>query len=228
MRLLLLVVFVLQATTLFGQDTNQLSTQDLVDKINAFHTINDSLGFNISSNSLKLLSREKGEIYLKNNDTLYGEVKIKISPHIPIKVIFRDTITQKSKTFRADKIIGFQKGNREFYTKRTETRAPFFIEKATTGEITIYSYRYVSQGSDGFKQTVKEFYIDGKDGYIKQVKCEDLLRFIKEKFSNRPDFVDVLTDNKSGINKIIYNDKTEFNTCDYLIEIVQLYNLLSK
>ena len=132
--------------------------------------------------------------------------------------------------FRADKIKGFEKGGKYYFSKNTEDTHHFFIERIIKGKINLYTFRFHASVQEAQVPIVYyfiEYYIEGdKDNLIKlnYLNIED---FIKENFSNHPKFVNKLTE-KKDVNKLFREEKYVFNTLEYILEIVQLYDLLQK
>jgi len=214
---------------------------------------NSNLNLQIPSNSKKVKEFEHGKIILLNGDTIFGKIEIvnigsderdfgkltgnhSFNPNImfglfPIKIRFcDDKDTGNVKKYKADKIKWFEKGNKYYYSKKTDELPPFYIERVIAGKLNLYVYKY-HRKNDLYNGTYKldyqiDYYIDGEENKIIKLDCSNLENFIKDNFSNYSKFIETTTKKKSGLKKIVTGDPYEYNSCDYILEIVQLYNIL--
>lgn len=223
---------------------------NLFDKLNELKQLDKNFDISVPSNSKLKKEKEKGRIYYSINDYVDGYIKIltlgnddmkrglqsqnPLKSEYPIKIIFyKDSIDKKGTKIRADKIIGFEKGCNYYSSEKLIQKPPFYIERIIDGYIELFVFTYnVTNSSSMNNMTmyttnyITDFFIKDKNGYLIKLNCENIDIFIQANFSDYPGFVEKMLEKKEETGKIFKEETYLNNTCNYIIELVQLKNFL--
>jgi hypothetical protein len=83
---------------------------------------------------------EKGYVIKNNGDTIYGEIQKQVQGQYDLgilKVVVKNEEIGKKK-FRADKALGFKKGDKFYDSRKIEDKPPAYYRKFVDGKIIIY------------------------------------------------------------------------------------------
>ncbi|MCK9208380.1 MAG: hypothetical protein M0P66_14810 [Salinivirgaceae bacterium] len=254
--LLCITVFTLKTNAqewILNLDTSLISTNYLIDNLKLLKEKNKLLDLSTASNSTEKTKLEIGKIFyskdssetgkieiftIGKDDAEVGNVKISqlgqsINPmksSHPINIVFySDRLPDLGEKIRADKIIGFEKGGKYYFSKKTTQEPPFYVEKILSGYINLYTFRYHytrnHSGEYNYQpSTIEykiEYYIETDDEYIERLSCFEIKNFITKNFSEYPEFITIMTKKK-------HYKKYSIEPCKYILELVQLKNNLER
>ena len=211
-----LLVLLILVQSIYTQTSVKKDISNIKNKVDSLCDINNGYDLKTESNAKIYTQWEKGILIQKDGERISGLIKIKktpVSELMPIKIEFKESDLDKGKTLRADKIKGFEKGNRLYLSKQFKDLPPSFIEVLDSGSINLYIFKCYDEHSVGPKRFKVHLYIETQNETLIEINAKKLSSQHLDYFKKVKVIQEFIT--------------SEYYSKEHFITLVKLYNELS-